>query len=132
MAAGMHHVGHLAGKGQPGLLLHRQSVNIRPQGHAAARPIHAMNQRHDSSRHRRLDLIYAVFCQLFPDEGGSHELVAPDLRMPMDLPPNAHDLIIAGLGSFLDNAHIFASYHWLPRPQEKAVQDSVFQFASSQ
>ena len=132
MAAGMHHVGHLAGKGQAGLLLHGQSVYIRPQGHAAARTLFAMDQRHDSGGYRGLDLIYAVFCQLFPDEGGGHELVAPDLRMPMDLPPNVHDLIIAGLGSFLDNAHIIASYYWLPKPQEKAVRDSVFQFASSQ
>ena len=114
MAAGMHHIGHFAGKGQPRLFLHGQGVNIRPQGHAAARALLAMDQRHDSGGHRGLNLIHTVFRQLFPDEGGGHKLITPDLGMPMNLPAKAHNFIIAGLGSIFDHAHIVASYYHVP------------------
>ena len=93
VAAGVHHRqlvalgvggGHLAGVGQPGRLLHRQRVHVRPQQHSRARAV-AQHPDHSGAAHPLVNGI-AGSAQPLREQSRRPVLLVRELGVSVDVP----------------------------------------------
>ena len=89
--ARMHHARIAAGVRQPGRLLDRQRIHVRPQPDRPIRRASANNPDHTVRRHAGDDLIDAKFRQLLPHDARGARLLHRQFRMRVQiLPPCGH------------------------------------------
>ena len=105
MAAGVHHALVLTGEGQARLLVYRQGVDVRTEGHALAGALAAVEQTHHGGGQGGLYLVHAHLFQLGADQVAGAYLGHAHLGMGVNIAADGHKLVENAFGVGFDLRH---------------------------